>query len=893
MADPYALLAATDNRVASAFEAVNRNAIAAFNAESEAAKFGFQANMQVAELQEQRTHNQFMRDKATQDQTLRARALEQEMSIAKMKAARDLVQQDREWDVKMAQEARLNLAADLGSLDDEAEPLRRASWMGDLEADQKLKEIETKKSSIRKEYEQFRSKIRDRMNMGDSRGVVEDLGRLDAAYSGDEYLPPIPEDGMLASLEPYEDVPVGPNGVLPDRPDAEQVAASGWTTEPVANSVINSATQPQQEKQRDLFPAVMNEAAKKGRSALKSFMDGIGLTPREQSLKPAQIGMSAERSPSSVPEGGITSLSPEQTRKYKQIIGTNAETMPAAERPYITLGKRNAYLALLSAGDPEVVSQYNQLHAIGTNPNLTDAQANSQMEDAVKEGMISDATRRQWLLEKASNNANKGKTQDPDGDQMKSLNDLLTMATKAQALASEGTEENPKIPVLSRDEADAIGTLAKDTLSKLAATSRQKELIARIEQEKLAPSSPGAIQALQQEYAETVFNERRYQSNQRLPELNNQLRSRGVMGEAESFVELSKQGEKQFVDLVSQRLRNNGIDESTARAQAASIFKQYELVGKYASPEVSESGVPLSAPKSLEINFGPSSAAQNTIVDNTLLGRVAGFFGSDTNPATDRIGAAKFVQQNTLPGSDVGEDLADLYESIKGLEGEDVALNRYESDFITMMNNGDRDLLDAADATIRSRALTGQSRLGDASGLALIKLSRTANKMADVETDRVFGGKTSKTKVFPTKHPMVSNPDGSVSNVILSGEDVLKPDGSLDYVVAFPTMVNGERLTKEQAFDLAKKNGLENYPHFKSAAEMNRWAENNHDKIDENGYLSTKGSGRGPNQAEVDSVKNNMDLYDISGKFDLNKREDYHNALKRIFGVKILRSLDD
>ena len=84
---------------------------------------------------------------------------------------------------------------------------------------------------------------------------------------------------------------------------------------------------------------------------------------------------------------------------------------------------------------------------------------------------------------------------------------------------------------------------------------------------------------------------------------------------------------------------------------------------------------------------------------------------------------------------------------------------------------------------------------------------------------------------------MVKNKDGSVSNVILSGEDILTPDGKYSYTVAFPTMINGKPYSKEEAFEIAKKQGLDKYPKFKSVKAMNDWAEKNHGNIDEKGYL--------------------------------------------------------
>lgn len=79
---------------------------------------------------------------------------------------------------------------------------------------------------------------------------------------------------------------------------------------------------------------------------------------------------------------------------------------------------------------------------------------------------------------------------------------------------------------------------------------------------------------------------------------------------------------------------------------------------------------------------------------------------------------------------------------------------------------------------------------------------------------------------FPTKHPTV---DGS--NVLLSGFEI---DGK-EYVI--PTMVGGEKLTDKQAVEVAKQNGLENYPSFDTVKEANKFAEKFHDKIAEDGTL--------------------------------------------------------
>lgn len=89
-------------------------------------------------------------------------------------------------------------------------------------------------------------------------------------------------------------------------------------------------------------------------------------------------------------------------------------------------------------------------------------------------------------------------------------------------------------------------------------------------------------------------------------------------------------------------------------------------------------------------------------------------------------------------------------------------------------------------------------------------------------------------RVFPTRHPMVKNEDGSESNVLLTGMN----HNGREYVI--PTMVDGRKLTPQDAFRIAKKRGLENYPNFSSVEEADKWARENHGSIDEEGFLRKK-----------------------------------------------------
>jgi len=97
----------------------------------------------------------------------------------------------------------------------------------------------------------------------------------------------------------------------------------------------------------------------------------------------------------------------------------------------------------------------------------------------------------------------------------------------------------------------------------------------------------------------------------------------------------------------------------------------------------------------------------------------------------------------------------------------------------------------------------------------------------------LYGGRE---RVFPTKHPMVQNGDGSRSNVVIMGHSESK-DGP---VYAIPTMVEGKQLSPKAAVDLARSNGLQNYHKDMTPAEHNAWAEANHGNIGEDGFMKRK-----------------------------------------------------
>ena len=114
-------------------------------------------------------------------------------------------------------------------------------------------------------------------------------------------------------------------------------------------------------------------------------------------------------------------------------------------------------------------------------------------------------------------------------------------------------------------------------------------------------------------------------------------------------------------------------------------------------------------------------------------------------------------------------------------------------------------------------------------------LSRAYGSVGFNGTSRYYN--TPGVKLFPTQHPFVKNKDGSVSNVVLSGEDILDDKGKYLYTIAFPTMVGGKQLSKEDAFKVAQQQGIDKYPKFSSPQEMNAWAEKYHGSINEKGVL--------------------------------------------------------
>jgi hypothetical protein len=87
---------------------------------------------------------------------------------------------------------------------------------------------------------------------------------------------------------------------------------------------------------------------------------------------------------------------------------------------------------------------------------------------------------------------------------------------------------------------------------------------------------------------------------------------------------------------------------------------------------------------------------------------------------------------------------------------------------------------------------------------------------------------------FPTRHPMVKNPDGSSSNVVMSSFTFT--EGGKDKTYVIPTMVDGIPLKNKDAVALARKHGMEKYPVFDSVPEAESWIQKNHGNIIPKGY---------------------------------------------------------
>ena len=94
-----------------------------------------------------------------------------------------------------------------------------------------------------------------------------------------------------------------------------------------------------------------------------------------------------------------------------------------------------------------------------------------------------------------------------------------------------------------------------------------------------------------------------------------------------------------------------------------------------------------------------------------------------------------------------------------------------------------------------------------------------------------MGGTTAEYRRFPTKHPYVKNDGGSESNVLLGTFGI---DGK-QYVI--PTMVEGKKLSPNEAVNTAMQYGIQNYPSFADVQTADEWARKYHGRVQPDGTI--------------------------------------------------------
>jgi hypothetical protein len=94
-----------------------------------------------------------------------------------------------------------------------------------------------------------------------------------------------------------------------------------------------------------------------------------------------------------------------------------------------------------------------------------------------------------------------------------------------------------------------------------------------------------------------------------------------------------------------------------------------------------------------------------------------------------------------------------------------------------------------------------------------------------------MGGTTAQYRQFPTKHPHVQNKEGGESNVLLGTFGI----DDKQYVI--PTMVEGKKLSPNQAVDTAMQYGIEKYPSFNTVEQADTWAKKYHGRVQPDGTI--------------------------------------------------------
>ena len=99
------------------------------------------------------------------------------------------------------------------------------------------------------------------------------------------------------------------------------------------------------------------------------------------------------------------------------------------------------------------------------------------------------------------------------------------------------------------------------------------------------------------------------------------------------------------------------------------------------------------------------------------------------------------------------------------------------------------------------------------------------NPLGPVEEQEEYTGPPSgesQKNMFPTEHPLVTNEDGTDSNVKTM---TVEMDGK-HYVI--PSMVGGKQLTADEAVVVARGQGLDKYPSFSTGPEALKFSEEEH-----------------------------------------------------------------
>lgn len=797
MANPYEILARSAQETSSAFEQVNRNAIASFNAQAEAAKFGFQSNLQTAQFQHNQVMDERRMDMQTQRLNLAQRTAENRMKLDKLRFAREISMQERQFDVDLAREARQNLEAQLEQESENEQRLEMQSVFGDLDADRKLKRVRDRKQGIRKSMDGVYSRLRSEMERGNIDGMMREVNEIDyelGLREREEVEIPdgirLPRGETSGTGRDPSDLSVAPSsrasgGLLPrlngderqEQPresviPSENRAALG--TEPLAVSQDQQRNAEAQQRAGHIFPAALNSLAQKGKQAFSNFLSEVGVEGKEFDNTDAEVGAVFEDSPEVAPTSGQVEMRPEQRRKFHEVINMSPDSAPDHIREILPQAKRRAYRSLLASGDPQAKQDLSILKQVATDPNLSSAQADEELEEGVRAGMISDRTARKWKLVRQRNASLMNQRPEDEEDRVTAdaLDKQLQVLNRVMENKERELDEGIESPI-SEELISGIASTVEATARSFNEDAKERSIKRKLENMR---GDEEAGQLVLQELQSHQYQKRRRALQGPVSEMRNQLRSRNILAEDESAIALLEKGESAFVDTITDRISGTGVNRKEARTEAQAMYQSFNAAAPYVSTEVGEDGAPLKAPTTLG-DLETRSAAEGAVtVDNTFTGKIREFFGADE-------------------------------------EGEDISLrDRARGTF-------NRDL--ASDLGVEESEV---QQVGDyfVSGVRGLK-SGNARRL---ERGR------------------------------FSVEDYLK-----DWADTPELVTRGVDLIKERASRAADIKTEERF------------------------------SGGAPSRDEQNALKQSILEFDIPGEYDLSVRRDYHNALKRVNAVRILRSI--